>query len=403
MVVPFGFSISDFIAITELTIKICRFTSASSGLRREVQTLASQYYELYELMQKAMGIHIQQDIDLEPSSKRCLEYHLSRCREHLRQFEQEITAITRASNADSVAKKAKQTGARLKLMIMHDSVLKKLNANFRHDLEAFKLCVDAVTANGDPLESTAPNVQARSSPMQFSQVGADGEPSIDTGLPLEQAQALQDDSTGTPDQPDHTQAPSPTPTPRTDPHDEDRESDLKRVTIVYSPIFSLVYRAASCMCRISGDESPFIESCDIMIWTPCRLHFPQAVAKALDVELEYPPQGYDPNEDPYFDRFGGRPAFVAWIATNTLVQKAIDVGTLLPEGMTWYEAARQLRIAGANESQKEALLDWQVQYHRQYIEWKSRYGKASDEKKAEMALRAKRGGAGPALERRGSF
>lgn len=154
--------------------------------------------------------------------------------------------------------------------------------------------------------------------------------------------------------------------------DGDREKDLKHITIVWAPIWNIVFRSRGCMCRLGGDSSPFAKDIDIAFETPCRLHFPKQIAVELGVDLKRPQEGYDPDQDPYFDRFGGRLAFAAFIATNPIVKRSIDVRTLLPAGM-WLEAYDRLRAAEQDEPARKALLDWQKDYQEWYFDWRSKH------------------------------
>jgi hypothetical protein len=110
------------------------------------------------------------------------------------------------------------------------------------------------------------------------------------------------------------------------------------------------------MCRLGGDSSPFAKDIDITFGTPYCLHYPKQIAVELGMDLKCPQEGYDPDQDPYFNRFGGRMAFAAFTATNPIIKRSIDVPTLLPVGM-WFEASNRLRAAGQIERQREALLD----------------------------------------------
>jgi hypothetical protein len=187
--------------------------------------------------------------------------------------------------------------------------------------------------------------------------------------------------------------------------DADREMDLKHITMVWAPIWNMVFRSRGCMCRLDGDSSPFAKDIDITIETPCRLHFPQQIALELGVDLNRPREGYEPDEDPYFDRFGGRMAFAAFIADNPIVRRSINIRTLLPAG-SWSEASDRLRAARQIEHQREALLNWKKDYQEWYFEWRSKYSTTRIEPKKQIkpSRRAKQHEAGKRLEiRRGSF
>ncbi|GIZ38752.1 hypothetical protein CKM354_000215600 [Cercospora kikuchii] len=165
--------------------------------------------------------------------------------------------------------------------------------------------------------------------------------------------------------------------------DQDREFDLKHVTMVWAPIFNMVFRARGCMCRLGGDSSPFADDMDLPYESPCRLHFPQHIAAREGLELQSPPKEYDPDQDPYFDRFGGRMAFAAFIATNPIVERSLDVRSLLPEGK-WFEAANRLAAASQIKCQREALLDWQNDYQEWYFTWRSNRTKEEAKLKARF-------------------
>ena len=75
---------------------------------------------------------------------------------------------------------------------------------------------------------------------------------------------------------------------------------------------------------------PFAPDIDIPWESPCRLHCPDKVAKVLGPELKNPPDDYNPEQDPYFDRFGGHKAFKAFISSHSVLRRSIDVRKLLP-------------------------------------------------------------------------
>jgi hypothetical protein len=187
--------------------------------------------------------------------------------------------------------------------------------------------------------------------------------------------------------------------------DADREMDLKHITIVWAPISNMVFRSRGCMCRLGGDSSPFARDVDIAFETPCRLHFPQQIAVELGVELKCPQEGYEPDQDPYFDRFGGHMAFAAFIADNPIIKRSIDVGTLLPAG-SWSEASDRLRAARQIEHQREALLNWQKDYQEWYFDWRNKH-KTEQMKRKKQLKSSRRTGQHEAPERlelrRGSF
>jgi len=187
--------------------------------------------------------------------------------------------------------------------------------------------------------------------------------------------------------------------------DADREKDLEHITIVWAPIWNMVFRSRGCMCRLGGDSSPFARDVDIPFETPCRLHFPQEIAAELGVELKCPQEGYEPDQDPYFDRFGGRMAFAAFIADHPIIKRSIDVRTLLPAG-SWSEASDRLRAAGQVKHQREALLDWKRDYQEWYFESRSKYStmRMKPRKQTKPSRRTSQHEATKRLEiRRGSF
>lgn len=187
--------------------------------------------------------------------------------------------------------------------------------------------------------------------------------------------------------------------------DADREEELKYITMVWAPIWNMVFRSRDCMCRLGGDSSPFATDVDIPIETPCRLHFPQGIAAELGVELQCPQERYEPDQDPYFDRFGGHMAFAAFIADNSIIKRSIDVRTLLPAG-SWSEASDRLRAAGKVKHQHEALLVWKKDYQEWYFEWRGNYSTTQMElrKQTRPSRRTSQHEATKRLEiRRGSF
>lgn len=177
---------------------------------------------------------------------------------------------------------------------------------------------------------------------------------------------------------------------------------LKNVTMVYAPIYNYVFRAMNCMCRLVGDSSPFAPDIDIILEEHCRLHFPAKVARALDIELENPPQDYQPEKDPYFERFGGRGAFVAFAARNIFVQKSVNVESLLHPGLGWAAANEQLSVAWNVPVYQKALLDWSEDYKKSFIQWKMRIGPQAAAA-ARQKVREKLGFDEPTRKRRGSF
>lgn len=179
----------------------------------------------------------------------------------------------------------------------------------------------------------------------------------------------------------------------------DREDRLRRVTMVFSPIWNFVYRAAICHCRLSSASSltPFCPSFDITIWQPCRLHYFDEMAEH-GINLTRPEPGYDPALDPYFDKFGGHAAFAAYIAIDPIVERSLNVRKLLPHG-TVDAAAAALGRAMCNEEQRSALEGWETEFHESYFKWRSQHGEKNARWKAEV--RASR--QPPPIRRRGSF
>jgi len=145
MAVPFGFSVGDFVAITCLAFEIHQCASASLGLRTRIQTLMVQYADLHTLMYRLMNSSLSGETKIEPATRRCMEYHLSKCREHLEVFERETRAVTgRLKGQDTTAKMAR-IAQRMKFVQKKDAVFEGLHTKFQHNVEAFRLCVEAVT------------------------------------------------------------------------------------------------------------------------------------------------------------------------------------------------------------------------------------------------------------------
>lgn len=84
------------------------------------------------------------EIKIESASRTCMEYHLSRCRGHLEVFDRETRAVTCNTKTQCAAEKIARIGQRIKLMPKKNALFEKLNTEFQHDVEAFRLCVDNV-------------------------------------------------------------------------------------------------------------------------------------------------------------------------------------------------------------------------------------------------------------------
>jgi hypothetical protein len=145
MAIPFGFSVGDFIAISRLAFEISQYASASLGLRTQIQTLMIQYAELRTLMCRIMDTCLSGETKIEIAVGRCMEYHLGRCREHLETFERETRAVTGSLKGQGTVTRMKRIAQRMKLMPRKDALFEELHTKFRHDVEAFRLCAEAVT------------------------------------------------------------------------------------------------------------------------------------------------------------------------------------------------------------------------------------------------------------------
>ena len=166
-----------------------------------------------------------------------------------------------------------------------------------------------------------------------------------------------------------------------DPHDY--EDSLRIVTLVYSPLWNIVHRSQVCGCRLGGDSSPFTLDFDFMEPVPCRLHFFDQLCELEGIELTKPAEGYDPEQDPYFDRFGGHLAFACFIVNHPVVRRSIDTYKLLPvtreaEGFAKFEEAWQ------DEEKRGALLEWRRDMEINYFKWRKRYGEESKARVAEL-------------------
>lgn len=159
---------------------------------------------------------------------------------------------------------------------------------------------------------------------------------------------------------------------------EDREERIQRVTIVHAPIWNLVFRVRTCGCRLGGDASPYAPNIDIAWDALCRLHCFDDLASQLDMNVTKPEEGYSPAEDEYFDQYGGHLAYALFIGGHAVVYRSIDVGKLLPmERLP--EAGAALEKAWGNQAHQAALLRWQEDYNRFYIEWRQQHGQQHDE------------------------
>lgn len=141
----------------------------------------------------------------------------------------------------------------------------------------------------------------------------------------------------------------------------DREDRLRRATMVFSPQiwnFGLPLRRLP----LPPQRAPahaFAPDCVFMLFEPCRLHFFDLPAEH-GIELARPEAGYDPETEPYFDKFGGHLAFAAYIAIDKIAERALDVRKLLPSGRV-HEAAEALGRAMRVEDQRNALQAWETE------------------------------------------
>jgi hypothetical protein len=145
MAVSFGFSIGDFIAISRLAFEIYQCVSASFGLRTKIQPLMIQYAELHTLMYRIMDSCLSGETNLELATRRCMEYHLSRCREHLEAFERETRAVTGILKGQDALTRIACMAQRMKFIPKRYALFDELCVELRHDVKAFRLCVEAVT------------------------------------------------------------------------------------------------------------------------------------------------------------------------------------------------------------------------------------------------------------------
>lgn len=145
MAVPFGFSVGDVIAITRIAIQICQFASGSHDLRTQIRSLMIQYAELHTLMYRIMVSCLSGETEIELATQRCMEHHLSRCRKHLEAFERETRATTGSLKGQDAVARMACIAQRMRFMPKKDALFEKLYTEFRHDVEAFRLCVEAVT------------------------------------------------------------------------------------------------------------------------------------------------------------------------------------------------------------------------------------------------------------------
>lgn len=144
MAVPLGLSVGDFIAISRLAFEIYQCANASSGLRTKVQILMIQCAELHTLMYRIMNSCLSGETKIEPVTRKCMEYHLSRCREHLELFERETRAFTGSPKRQNAAARMACIAQRMKFVPKKDALFEGLCVDFRHEFEAFRLCVEAV-------------------------------------------------------------------------------------------------------------------------------------------------------------------------------------------------------------------------------------------------------------------
>jgi hypothetical protein len=145
MAIPFGFSVGDFIAISHLAFEICQYASASLGLRTKIQTLMIQCAELHTLMYRIINSCLSGETEIETATRKCMEYHLSRCREHLEAFERETRAVMGSLKGQGTVTRMTRIAQRMKLMPKKDALFEELHTKFRHDVEALRLCFEAVT------------------------------------------------------------------------------------------------------------------------------------------------------------------------------------------------------------------------------------------------------------------
>lgn len=154
---------------------------------------------------------------------------------------------------------------------------------------------------------------------------------------------------------------------------DDYENALQRVTMVYSPIFNWVFRSTFCRCRLAGDASPFANDLDFLWDAPCRLHFFDGVAE-YGIKLEKPDIGYNPEEDPYFDKYGGHLAFAAYISCHPMVMRSVDIGKLVPPSREEEAVHAMERALQAPEYGKELqALDKEIA--AEYFRWRRQHGK----------------------------
>ena len=152
-----------------------------------------------------------------------------------------------------------------------------------------------------------------------------------------------------------------------------------------------------CHCRLGGDNSPFASDMDILWPTPCRLHSFDGLEKH-GIILTKPDEGYNPEEDGYFDQFGGHLAFVFWIYSHAIVLRSMDVGNFFPMHRL-EEVERCLDNALQNESQRKALIKAREDISNAYLQWRSEYGQQSEELKANIKKKKK----GQVVRRQRSF
>lgn len=145
MAVPFGFSIGDFIAATQLIRNIWRHASAAANLKGEIDKVMGQYLELFRLIHELMRSQVQGCLDIPSSVETSLGHHFRRCRDHLGKFALATSSLSEHGKSRGSAEKMKQVGQRVLFMTRKDDVLKDLSEDFARDLEAIKLILHATT------------------------------------------------------------------------------------------------------------------------------------------------------------------------------------------------------------------------------------------------------------------
>ncbi|KAK5112866.1 hypothetical protein LTR85_011093 [Meristemomyces frigidus] len=144
--VPFGFSIGDFIAMTQLVREVWACASAAPGLKKEIECLVNHYHELLLLMPLAISAYHRNEGTISDATKNCLELHLARCHGHLDAFRREVKAVIASSVDKGTAIKVKDFGRRLRFATTRSALFDQLNQSFRRDLDAFRLCTEAIAS-----------------------------------------------------------------------------------------------------------------------------------------------------------------------------------------------------------------------------------------------------------------